>query len=54
MAAIITIIDYGAGNLRSVVNAVSYLGYQARVTDKPSDLQQANSIILPGVGSRAG
>jgi imidazole glycerol phosphate synthase glutamine amidotransferase subunit len=51
MAAIITIIDYGAGNLRSVVNAVNYLGYQTRVTDKPDDLQQANSIILPGVGS---
>jgi imidazole glycerol-phosphate synthase subunit HisH len=47
----IAIIDYGASNLRSVVNAVARLGYQAKVTSKAADLYQAQVIILPGVGA---
>ena len=34
----IAIVDYGAGNLRSVVNAVSKLGYQPKVTSNPDEL----------------
>jgi glutamine amidotransferase len=49
----IAIIDYGAGNLRSVVNAVSRLGYQAKVTSSPGDLLNARAVILPGVGAAA-
>ncbi len=49
----IAIIDYGAGNLRSVVNAVSKLGYQAKVTGSPADLLNAQAVILPGVGAAA-
>jgi len=49
----IAIIDYGAGNLRSVVNAVSKLGYQPEVTSSPSDLLNAQAVILPGVGAAA-
>ena len=49
----ITIIDYGAGNLRSVVNAVSKLGYQPRVTNSPGDVLNARAVILPGVGAAA-
>jgi len=47
----ITIIDYGSGNLRSVANAVAKLGYQPKVTDKPKDVLAAAAVILPGVGA---
>ena len=47
----ITIIDYGAGNLRSVVNAVSKLGYRPKVTSSPEDVLNAQAVILPGVGA---
>jgi len=49
----ITIIDYGAGNLRSVVNAVSKLGYRPKVTSSPEDVLNAQAVILPGVGAAA-
>ena len=47
----IAIIDYGAGNLGSVTNAISKLGYKPEVTDKPSDVLNATAVILPGVGA---
>ena len=49
----IAIIDYGAGNLRSVVNAVSKLGYRPQVTSSPDDVFNARAVILPGVGAAA-
>jgi glutamine amidotransferase len=49
----IVIIDYGAGNLRSVYNAVSRLGYQVKVTRAVEDILCAEAIILPGVGAAA-
>jgi glutamine amidotransferase len=49
----IVIIDYGAGNLRSVLNATNRLGYQAKVTSLASDLVAARVAILPGVGAAA-
>lgn len=49
----ITIIDYGAGNLRSVVNAISRLGYQPLVTSDPHAVMDAQAVILPGVGAAA-
>jgi len=49
----IAIIDYGAGNLRSVVNAVSRLGYEAKVVNSPDDVISARVVILPGVGAAA-
>lgn len=49
----ITIVDYGAGNLRSVTNAVTRLGYQTKVTDRAKDLLDAQAVILPGVGAAA-
>jgi glutamine amidotransferase len=49
----IAIIDYGAGNLRSVANAIAKLGYQATVTSNPGDLPDAAAVILPGVGAAA-
>jgi len=50
---VIVIIDYGAGNLRSVVNAVGRLGYQAKITSDPDELLSARAAILPGVGAAA-
>ncbi len=49
----IAIIDYGAGNLRSVANALARLGYLATVTDNPRDVVAAKAVILPGVGAAA-
>lgn len=50
---VIAIIDYGAGNLSSVVNAVNHLGYQPKVTSRAADLMAAPLVILPGVGAAA-
>jgi glutamine amidotransferase len=47
----IVVIDYGAGNLRSVVNALEAIDQRVCVTNNPNDLQQASAIILPGVGA---
>ena len=49
----IAIVDYGAGNLRSVVNAVSKLGHRPKVTSRPEDVLDAQAVILPGVGAAA-
>ncbi len=49
----ITVIDYGAGNLRSVINAVGKLGYRPEVTSQPRDVLNARVVILPGVGAAA-
>ncbi len=47
----IAIIDYGAGNIGSVSNAINKLGYDFEVTDKPSYVLNAKVVILPGVGA---
>ncbi len=47
----VVIIDYGMGNLGSVVRAVEECHHQPFVTNDPEDLKKASHIILPGVGS---
>ncbi len=47
----ITIIDYGAGNLFSVQNALNYLGLENRISRDPADIRSAEGLILPGVGA---
>lgn len=47
----ITIVDYGAGNLSSVVNAVRFLGETPHVTADADEIAAADRIILPGVGA---
>ncbi len=47
----IVIVDYGAGNLGSVANAVAKVGYRPRVTKRPSEVLGAPAVILPGVGA---
>lgn len=49
----IAIVDYGAGNLRSVAKALAKLGYMARVTSDPTAVAEAEAIVLPGVGAAA-
>ena len=45
------IVDYGVGNLKSVTNAMDYLGLSTRITSDPRELELADAIILPGVGA---
>ncbi|MBP1547289.1 MAG: imidazole glycerol phosphate synthase subunit HisH [Oscillospiraceae bacterium] len=47
----IAIVDYGAGNIFSVKNALDYLGLSAELTSKAEDIRNADKIILPGVGA---
>lgn len=47
----IAIIDYDAGNIKSVEKAIEYLGEEAVVTRNPSEILKAEHVILPGVGS---
>ena len=47
----IAIIDYGMGNLRSVEKAFEKVGYDTVVTDKPEIIENADKIVLPGVGA---
>jgi glutamine amidotransferase len=46
----ITIVDYGAGNPRSIANMLRQLGHEATITSDRGDLAQASHLILPGVG----
>lgn len=45
------IVDYGVGNLKSVANALSYIGQESRICDDARGLELADAIILPGVGA---
>jgi glutamine amidotransferase len=47
----IGIIDYGAGNLRSVRNTLVHLGADVFTVEKPPNLARAKKIVLPGVGA---
>lgn len=47
----IAIIDYGAGNIFSVKNALDYLGTECKLTSDKSDIEAADKLILPGVGA---
>jgi len=47
----ITIIDYKAGNVRSIQNMLKKIGKDSIISDKSDDIEKANILILPGVGS---
>ncbi len=47
----IGIIDYGMGNLRSVLKAFEKTGYEARIIQTPQELRDAPALVLPGVGA---
>lgn len=47
----ITIIDYQMGNLRSVQKACEHVGVEAKISSSPTEIAQAERLILPGVGA---
>lgn len=47
----IAIIDYGIGNLHSVLNAFKSLGFDAKVTSNKDEILSADKVVLPGVGA---
>src|SRR3989338_6239278 len=47
----IVIINYGAGNIESISNALTNLGVEHKVTSDPVEIRAADKIIFPGVGS---
>jgi glutamine amidotransferase len=48
---VITLVDYGAGNVHSVAKALQAVGADVHLTDGARDLQNADKIVLPGVGA---
>lgn len=46
----VTVLDYGAGNLRSVVRAFEHTGAEVRLTDNPVVAAEADRLVLPGQG----
>lgn len=51
MSKLITIVDYGIGNIFSVTRAFQRCGADVLLTDKPEDVLAASSLVLPGVGA---
>ncbi|CAM8948693.1 unnamed protein product [Rhodiola kirilowii] len=49
----VTLLDYGAGNVRSVRNAIRHLGFQIKDVQTPQDILEADNLIFPGVGAFA-
>ena len=49
----IAIVDYGVGNVRSVERALVHVGAEPKLTADADELENANGIVLPGVGAFA-
>ena len=47
----IAIIDYGMGNLGSIVNMIKKIGGKAIISSDPKEIEDARKVILPGVGA---
>ena len=47
----VSIIDYDAGNIKSVEKAIQFLGKEAVITRNPEEILSASHVILPGVGA---
>lgn len=47
----ITIIDYGAGNLKNLKNAFDFLGFPNQISSSPDEIKNAEKLVLPGVGA---
>jgi imidazole glycerol-phosphate synthase subunit HisH len=48
---LICILDYGAGNVKSVLNIVKHIGCEVIISNKITDIKSATHLILPGVGA---
>ena len=51
MSAVIALIDYGSGNLRSVHKALLKVGADVRLARRPEEMADASAVVLPGVGA---
>ncbi|XP_039067201.1 imidazole glycerol phosphate synthase hisHF, chloroplastic-like isoform X1 [Hibiscus syriacus] len=51
--SVVTLLDYGAGNVRSLRNAIRYLGFEIEDVQTPKDILNAERLIFPGVGAFA-
>ncbi|XP_004500096.1 imidazole glycerol phosphate synthase hisHF, chloroplastic [Cicer arietinum] len=51
--SVVTLLDYGAGNVRSVRNAIKFLGFEIKDVQTPEDILNASRLIFPGVGAFA-
>ncbi|KZV27618.1 imidazole glycerol phosphate synthase hisHF, chloroplastic [Dorcoceras hygrometricum] len=51
--SVVTLLDYGAGNVRSVRNAIRFLGFDIKDVQTPDDILNAKRLIFPGVGAFA-
>lgn len=49
----ITVINYGAGNLPNAVRALQYVGADIHITESAADVRRARAVVLPGVGATA-
>jgi len=49
----VTVVDYGLGNLHSVLKALRHAGAEVRLTEDPGDVERAERLVLPGVGAFA-
>jgi glutamine amidotransferase len=47
----VVIVDYGVGNLGSIKNMISRIGYECIISSRKEDLEKATKLILPGVGN---
>ena len=47
----ISIVNYGVGNLKSLQNAFQFLGFESELINSPEELLRADKVILPGVGA---
>ena len=47
----ITLLDYGAGNVRSVINALESLGETVKLVKTAEDILSAERLVFPGVGA---
>ena len=46
----ITVIDYGMGNIGALTNMIDYVGFKTKISSNPQEIRTAKKIILPGVG----
>ena len=47
----VLIIDYGVGNIRSVYQSITHLGFDCKVSNSKNEIINADKIIFPGVGA---
>ncbi len=47
----VSIVDYGGGNIASVIKAIEYAGAEAQLVSTPEDILKADKLLLPGVGA---